>query len=129
MKLTLDHLLKFPRYEDLELPGLLVQIGESIILPVTKSNLDFIIEKQYKPLLRPLSELKKKISKEKELPNWIKSELKSISSTKDYNLLSPNTKKALIKNLFDIDGLIEVGLALPYNFEWKKDTESLWVFD
>ena len=131
MILKLEHLKKFPFYEDQQVPGLLVQFGEDVLFPASCSNLEFIIEKQLKPLLRPLSELKLKKTSLPNLSSKVKQELEYVSKTKDCSNLKPSTKKFLVKNLFDIDGLIEAGLALKYNFEWKKDfqNESGWAFD
>lgn len=123
MKLKLEHLKKFPFYEDQQVPGLLVQFGEEVLFPASKSNLEFIIEKQLKPLLRPLSELKFKKTSFTNLSATLKQELDYISKTKDCSNLKSSTKKFLIKNLFDIDGLIEAGLALHYNFEWKCELQ------
>lgn len=131
MKLLPEHLRKFPFYEDSKVPGLLVQFTEDVLFPVTESNLAFVIKKQLKPLLRPLSELKIRKELLEKLPLELKKELESFLKTKDFNNLKPSTKKLLIKNLFDIDGLIEAGLAIKYKFELKNDlkNESLWAYD
>jgi len=127
MKLKPEHLQKFPFYEDFKVPGLLVQLDEDIIFPVSRSNLSYIIDKQLKPLLRPLSELKKKLNDN--VPDLVQQELAAVFKAKNTGLLQPNTKALLAKHLFDIDGLIEAGLALPYHFELKKDPENFWIFD
>lgn len=129
MKLKPEHLQHFPFYEDHQSPGLLVQLDDDVLFPVSKSNLDYVIEKQLKPLLRPLSELKHKFMNEAKLPAILQQELAFVLKAKDCSLLQPKTKELLVKNLFDIDGLIEAGLAVPYNFEWKKDLESFWILD
>jgi len=125
MVLSHEHLLKFPLYEDQHVPGLLVQLGEHIIFPASRTNLDFIIENQYKPLLRPIKELDINNFKQ-ELPENIKKELAVANQNNSCQSMTDATKKALAKHLFDIDGLIDAGLALPYNFEWKKDIEIFW---
>lgn len=127
MELKPEHLQKFPFYEDLKAPGLLVQLGENIVFPASRNNLSYIIENQLKPLLRPLSELKKKLNDK--VPVKIQQELTEVFKAKNTGLLKPATKAMLAKHLFDIDGLIEAGLALPYHFELKKDPESFWAFD
>jgi|GEM_PF-5434840 len=129
MELKPEHLKIFPFYEDHKVPGLLVQLGEDIVFPVSRINLEFVIKNQYKPLLRPISELKKKIISEKGLPENLQSELASLTTSEDCKLLKESTKALLAKNLFDIDGLIEAGLALPYSFELKRYPQSFWILD
>jgi len=129
MILQAEHLVKFPFYEDHKRPGLLVQLAEDVLFSVTRMNIDFIIEQQYKPLLRPLCELEKDLLSEHDMPETLRLELYWVTESKDCKLLSPKTKALLAKNLFDIDGLIEAGLAVPYNLEWKKDLESYWALD
>ena len=126
MVLKLEHLLKFPLYEDQNVPGLLVQSGEHIIFPVSRMNLDFIIKNQYKPLLRPMKELNLDNIKH-EIPEKIKIELLTAIKNNSCEDMTATTKALLAKNLFDIDGLIDADLAVPYNFEWKKDFESFWT--
>lgn len=126
MKLKPEHLLQFPFYEDRKAPGLLVQLSENIVFPASKNNLPYIIENQLKPLLRPLSELKTKFINDT-IPDYLKSELTELIKSKNLNLAKNTTKQLLAKNLFDVDRLIEAGLALPYNFELKKDKEFFWV--
>jgi len=125
MILSLEHLLKFPLYEDRHVPGLLVQMGEHIIFPASRMNLDFIVKNQYKPLLRPIKELDTNNLKS-EIPEKIKSELILAHQNNSCLNMAASTKAALAKHLFDIDGLIDAGLALPYNFEWKNDIEIFW---
>ena len=126
MVLSHEHLLKFPLYEDQHVPGLLVQLGEHIIFPASRVNLDFIIKNQYKPLLRPIKELDITTLK-REVPEKIKRELAMANENNSCQNMTASTKDLLAKHLFDIDGLIDAGLALPYNFEWKKDIESFWT--
>lgn len=127
MKLKPEHLKKFPFYEDKKAPGLLVQLGEDIVFPVSKHNLTYIIENQLKPLLKPISQLKARVLYDK-IPEYLKKELSEAINSKNLNNLKTTTKQLLVKNLFDVDGLIENGLALPYNFELKNE-ESYWVLD
>ena len=127
MKLKPEHLQHFPFYEDQKIPGLLIQLNESIIFPANKKNLNYIVEHQLKPLLRQLSELKNKILLEK-IPITLRSEIIEIIENKK-KVLKNSTKQLLLKNLFDVDGLIELGLALPYHFELKDDPKSIWAFD
>ena len=129
MILTPEYLRQFPFYENHNVPGLLVQLDEDILFPVGTSNLEYIIENKLKVLLRPLSQLEEQFDMLEHIPSELKNELSQLCINKDFSILSDDTRTILIKNLFDVDCLIEEGIALPYQFEWKKDLESFWIID
>lgn len=121
MKLEYKHLRKYPFYEDKKTTGLMVLFAKDIFLPVTEGNLDYVIQNQLKPILRPLSDLTEKFidTMGTEKPDRAtRAELDYIRTTGDMENTTPKTIHLLEDHLFDIQGLIKKGLAIDYN---KKD--------
>lgn len=118
MKIEYHHLIKFPFYEGSREKGLMVLFEEYVFLPVTNENINFVVENQMKPALRPLSDLTLRFIANLEIENSLKNELESFRETEvSYADLSQNAKSVLHQNLFDVDGLLAQNLAIDYKFK------------
>ncbi len=118
MKIEYHHLRKFPFYEDSREKGLIVLFEEYVFLPVTNENVNFVLESQMKPALRPISDLTPRFISNLEIEQQLKRELESFRENEtSYANLSQNAKLVLHQNLFDVDDLLAQNLAIDYKFK------------
>lgn len=118
MKIELHHLKKFPFYQDTHSYGLVVLFDEFVFLPVSDDNLDYVIERQLKPALRPLSDLSKSFLDGHLQDLELRDELEALMADEiELHQLSTASTQFMQNNLFDIDGLLDEGLAIDFKFK------------
>jgi hypothetical protein len=114
MKLEQIQLLKYPFLQKKNNQnGLKVLSNENEWIPVTLENIDDVIEQQLKPALRPYSELTDDFMELYRLDEKTKSELQIIRDTKQLKNISLKTAQFLLDCFFDVEGLLDKGLAVP----------------
>lgn len=118
MKIEHQHLKKFPFFQDTHSNGLVVLFDEYVFLPVSDDNLNYVIDKQLKPALRPMSDLTKGFLDGNLKQNELRAELDAFMANEiDFEELTPDSSEFICSNLFDVDNLLDQGLAIDFKFK------------
>ncbi|NBL64116.1 hypothetical protein GV828_02755 [Flavobacterium sp. NST-5] len=118
MKIEDSHLTIYPFYEANQSQGLVVLFDEFVFLPVTLENLNYVIENQLKPALRPIGDLTNFFLDHNLEDHNIRAELEAYAALEiSFDSLTVAAKQFLYHNLFDVNNLLEQGLAIDYKFK------------
>ncbi len=118
MKIENSHLTIYPFYEANKAHGLVVLFDEYVFLPVTDENLEYVLDKQLKPALRPISDLTKNFLENHLEQDELKGELETYAAEEIlFEDLTQESRQFLCLNLFDVNHLLEEGLAIDYKFK------------